>query len=238
MAKTSGGRTRADDVYRRLRSDILAGRLRPGQRLQFPELCARYATSVGVAREALTQLAAEGLARNQSHHGYRVTPLSFEDLADLTAARTELESLVLSWAVRDGDMQWEARAVAAHHLLERTPSTVPDDPQRVADEWVAAHAAFHDALLVGCDNKRLTAMARSLRSEAELYQRWAVSLGHGSNRDVAGEHRALLDAALARDAELAATRLRDHIARTSEELIIEGDEEAAPGSPAVGARPM
>lgn len=215
----TGGSTRADGVYGRLRADILGGRLVPGQRLKFPELSRRYATSVGAAREALTRLAAAGLVRTRAHQGYTVTPLSHHDLAELTQARVETESLVLQLSVRHGDMQWEAQAVAAHHLLERTPFFGPDDTDHPSDEWSAAHAAFHLALLAGCRNRRLLAIARGLREEAELYLQWSVSFGREPERDLPGEHRALLDAVSARDAGLAAELLRDHIAHTAQLLI-------------------
>lgn len=227
---SSDGSTRADGVYRRLRADILGGRLVPGQRLKFPELSRRYETSVGAAREALTRLVTDGFVRTQSHQGFTVTPLSYEDLAELTRARVEVESLVLRLAVLDGDMRWEADAVAAHHVLERTPFLAADDGHP-GDDWSAAHAAFHYALLAGCRNRRLLATARGLREEAELYLQWSVSFGQEPDRDLPGEHRALLDASLDRDAEGAAGLLRDHIAHTSR-LLIRGaiDEPASAGA--------
>jgi DNA-binding GntR family transcriptional regulator len=218
MARTSTS-TRTDGVYQRLRADILGGRLVPGQRLKFPELSQRYETSVGAAREALTKLAADGLVITKAHQGYLVTPLSHQDLAELTKARVEIESLVLRLSVLEGDMHWESQAVAAHHLLERTPFRNDDDPDHPSDEWAAAHAAFHLALLTGCGNQRLLNTARSLRQEAELYLHWSVSFGNEPDRDIPGEHRQLLDAAIARDADRAQELLRDHIAHTAQLLI-------------------
>jgi DNA-binding GntR family transcriptional regulator len=81
------------------------------------------------------------------------------------------------------------------------------------------------ALLAGCGNRRLQEMALKLREEAELYRRWSVSLGYEPARDVAGEHRALLEAALARDPELAAERLVDHISHTARLLISCAEDE-------------
>jgi DNA-binding GntR family transcriptional regulator len=206
-------------VHRRLRSDILGGRLVPGSRLKFPELCEKYGVSVGAAREALTRLAADGLVRTQPHQGYMVTPLSHEDLADLTRARAEIEPLVLQMAVVEGDVQWESRAVAAHHVLERAPFISGDDPDHPTDEWTAAHAAFHLALVDGCTNRRLLNVARTLREEAELYRQWSVSFGQEPERDLAGEHHALLEAAVGREPELAARLMRDHINHTAQLLI-------------------
>ncbi|WP_328609572.1 GntR family transcriptional regulator [Amycolatopsis sp. NBC_00345] len=231
------GSTRADGVYQRLRRDILGGRLVPGERLKFPELSRRYETSVGAAREALTRLVADGFVKTQSHQGFSVTPLSHEDLADLTYARLEIESLVLRLSVRDGDMAWEAAAVAAHHILERTPFVAPDDTGHPTDAWSVAHAAFHGALLGGCRNRRLLASAVGLREEAELYLQWSVSFGREPDRDLAGEHRALLDAAVARDADSAARLLRDHLAHTAQLLISVATDEPNNAVPAWLPRP-
>ena len=211
--------TRAEGVYRLLRSDILGGRLVPGERLKFPDLCERYRTSVGAAREVLTRLENEGLVQSQSHRGFTVTELSHRDLADLTEARVEVESMVLRLSIRDGDVHFEAQAVAALHLLERIPFFDAEDPTHPSDAWVSAHAAFHRALLAGCRNRRLLETAQSLRDEAELYRQWSVSLGHEPDRDVAAEHRALLEYTLARDTDAAVAQLREHVAHTARLLI-------------------
>lgn len=211
--------TRAESVQAHLRADILAGRLAPGERLKFPELSDRYAASVGVTREALARLASQGLVQSQTHQGYIVTPLSKDDLLELTRARIEIESLAFRHSILDGDVEWEGRAVSAHHVLARTPLTEADGTGRMSDEWARVHSHFHDTLLDGCRNRRILGIARSLRQESVLYQRWSVSLGNEPGRDLPAEHKALLDAAMARDVDLAIERLQDHIAHTAELLI-------------------
>jgi DNA-binding GntR family transcriptional regulator len=216
------GATRSDDMHRRLRADILSGRRSPGERLKFQELCDTYSASVGAAREALTRLVGEGLARVQPRHGYTVTPLSLDDLQDLTEARAEIESTALRLAIKHGDMAWESGVVGAHHALERTPLLSAEDPERVSDEWAQAHTAFHFSLLAGCPNRRILNVARDLRQEASLYHLWSVAFQRKQRRDAAGEHRALLDATIARDTELATQLLRDHITHTAQ-LLIDSD---------------
>jgi DNA-binding GntR family transcriptional regulator len=211
--------TRTDEVYGRLRADIFGGRLLPGQRLKFGELRGRYSTNIGATREALTRLVGEGLVAVTPHQGYRVVSLSHQDLADLTVARTEIETRLLTLSLRDGDITWEARLVAAYHVLERTPLIGPDDPDRPSDAWNAAHTAFHAALIGGCHNRRLSAIARSLREEGELYRQWSVSLGGRSRDSAAADHRELLEPAIAGDADVAAERLGTHIAHTAHLLI-------------------
>ncbi|MDT0307534.1 FCD domain-containing protein [Streptomyces sp. DSM 44917] len=219
MLVKEGIPTRVDEVYAGLRADILAGRLTPGTRLKFAELRGRYSTNVGATREALARLAAEGLVTSAPHQGYRVVSLSHADLADLAEARAGMETQVLRLSVRDGDMAWEAALVAAFHVLERTRLIGPDDPDRPSDAWNAAHAAFHDALLRGCRNRRLLTMARALRQEGELYRQWSVSLGGRARERATADHRELLEPALARDADLAAERLGAHIRDTARLLI-------------------
>src|SRR5882724_6175556 len=166
MAKTASGGTRADDVQEHLRADILGGRRTPGERLKFPELCEKHEVSASVIREALTRLVDQGLVRTQPHQGYVVTPLSHRELGELTVARMELESLVFRLSVTDGDMAWEGNAVAAHHVLERTPFAQSGSHAEISEAWSRAHAAFHVALLAGCGNRRLLEMALKLREEA------------------------------------------------------------------------
>jgi len=211
--------TRSDGVYIALRAAILAGRRPPGARLKFSELSATFDASVTVIREALTRLTAEGLATAEPQRGYAVTELSTERLGELTDARLELEGLVFARAVAEGDLQWESQLVAAHHRLENTAFLSSEEPIRITDEWVDAHARFHDALLEGCGNRRLYQMAIGLRREAELYRRWSQPLGSEKDRDLAGEHRRLLELALARDVNGARMALCEHISHTTRLLL-------------------
>jgi len=210
---------KAERVHSSLRADILAGRYQPGQRLRYAELCQQYETSMSVLRESLLRLAEQGLVRGEPQQGFHVVPLLADDLLELTDARREIESLTLRRSMADGDVHWESKVLAAHHRLARAPQRDSDDPERLDDTWVTAHADFHAALLDGCANRRLKAMAASLRDSAELYRRWSVPLGHDSGRDISGEHAAILQAVLDRDAERGVALLVAHIERTTTILL-------------------
>ncbi len=88
-------------------------------------------------------------------------------------------------------------------------------------EWAVAHAAFHDALVAGCGNPRLVDLTRRLRDSAEPYRQRSDSDERGRDRDVAGEHRALLELAVGRRAADAAAALRAHI-RLTTQLLLDG----------------
>jgi DNA-binding GntR family transcriptional regulator len=230
---TSSSNTRVDATYRRIRADIIAGRLAPGTRLLFAEMTKRYEASTGVLREALPRLVEQGLVISQPQVGFRVVSLSISDLRQLTEARVAIETLVLRQSVAHGDLAWETDVLTAHHRLVRTPQLA--DSGELTDDWILAHAAFHRQLLNGSPNVRLRNIATSLRDSAEVYRGWSSPYGRKRDRDVAAEHRQLLDAALARNVEDAVAVLIRHV-ELSTELLIEGsgtvehDAEPADGS--------
>jgi len=213
-----GNATRGEQVYVQLRADILSGRVLPGTKLRFAELTERYNCSTSVVREGLSRLAEQGLVLSEPQHGFRVTPLSDADLEDLTTARCELEGLVLRMSIEHGDIAWESELVAAHHSLDRTSMESDGDPVLMTEEWTQAHSRFHQALLAACPNHRLRTMALSLRDAAELYRRWSRPIGHDDHRDVRGEHRRLVEAALRGDATEAVRLLEEHLRRTTRAL--------------------
>jgi DNA-binding GntR family transcriptional regulator len=212
--------TRTDQVYRRLKEDILGGMIEPGAALTFARLKEGYGASMGVLREALMRLTAEGLTVNQPQLGFRVFSLSLDDLADLTATRCMIEAQVLKDAVLHGDLEWETRVLSAHHRMERTP--MQDDPARasVTPAWARAHQAFHVALLSGAQSRRMQAIAVNLRAAAEVYRQWSFPL-EVVRRDVPAEHCELLDLSLARKPDEAAAALVRHLSVTRD-LIVKG----------------
>lgn len=219
MTSATSTKPKSAAVSESLRADILTGRLHPGERLGFAQLRDRFGASMGTLREALTALVDQGLVVSERQQGFRVVTISIEDLVELTEARREMEGLALTYAIRDGDVAWEAEVLATHHVLEHTPSYQEDDPGRFSDEWATAHAAFHNALLAGCGNRRILSAAMALRDAADLYRRWSVPLGNDRERDIPAEHAGLMQAALERNAELACERLAQHIQRTTDKLI-------------------
>src|SRR2546427_11482141 len=82
-------------TYRRLRADVLTGRLRPSEKLKVHELAQLLEVSPGVVREALSRLASERLVIATPQRGFRVAPISAEDVHDLTEARIEIEMACL-----------------------------------------------------------------------------------------------------------------------------------------------
>jgi GntR family carbon starvation induced transcriptional regulator len=210
MSATGDRNTLGTRVYQQVRAAILSGRLQPGQRLKVSHLSAQHGVSLNVVREALNRLTGEQLVRAVPQIGFAVTDLSLEDLADLVKVRLAVESTALRWSIEHGDMAWESQIVAAHYRLANTPMTA-DESGLLTYDWIHAHSEFHAVILSGCASGRMQDITRSLSDQAELYRRWSLPL---APRDLPGEHAAIMDATLARDAGRAVAALTAHIERT------------------------
>jgi DNA-binding GntR family transcriptional regulator len=86
------------------------------------------------------------------------------------------------------------------------------------DAWEDAHGRLHAALLAACGSPWLLRFHALLFDQSERYRRLASAYGQPA-RDIDGEHRALVHAALARDAERACALLTEHIARTTDTVL-------------------
>ncbi len=205
-------------AYEALRADLLACRILPGSRLKIQELCSRLSVSLGAIREALSRLTSEGLVVAEPQRGFRAAPISAEDLQDLTMVRVEVESLCLKRAIEIGDVNWESGLVAAFHRLSRTPERAPADPIRSNDDWAEAHAAFHLALVEGCDSPWLLRLHSQLYDQSERYRRLSIPLAK-QERNVGQEHQRILDVTLKRDAKKAVALLTAHLTATTNILL-------------------
>ncbi len=85
-------------VADRLRSDILEGRLKPGEWLRQERLAQEHGVSQTPVREALKQLAAEGLVEHVPYRGIQVVQFSVEDVEDLYACRAAVEGMAARYA--------------------------------------------------------------------------------------------------------------------------------------------
>jgi DNA-binding GntR family transcriptional regulator len=205
-------------VHDRLRTDVLACRLKPGERLVINQLCQELNVSLGAVREALSRLTSEGLVIAEPQRGFRVAPISADDLKDLTAVRLEIELLCLKDSIAKGDIHWEAGLVAANHLLAHTPARTSGDFRLLSEAYATAHRSFHEALVAGCKSPWLLRIRALLYDQSERYRRLSLPLAE-RERDVNSEHKGIADAALARDVPRAAALLTAHLERTSQILL-------------------
>lgn len=222
MALPASKETLVDKLYSAIKDDICMGRLEPGSKLQLGDIREQHNVSLSVVREAVTRLASERLLQTKSQHGFTVWPLSHDDLIDLTRVRIEIETIALRDSFSTGGPEWEAELLGAHHMLVSSMAINRPEPLEGPNyEWMRAHSQFHAALVAACPSPLLKQMRQQLYDSAELYRHWSAFLTD-QTRDVAQEHRALLDAALAHDLEQGMRLIREHIQLTTDMLVESG----------------
>lgn len=221
------GSTLSRTLYEQLRLEVLSGRLLPGARLRLDELRKQFGVSLSPLREALSRLAAEGFVVAESQRGFAVAPVSRAMFADVIGLRVELEGKALREAVAAGDENWEVGVLAALHRLKKVEG--PGRTEERLDEWERRHREFHAALVGACPSPLLLQFCATLRDLNDRYRRLFLA-SHTLDRDVADEHQAIADAALARDGDGAARLLGEHVQRTARNVFRVLDERG-------GARP-
>lgn len=203
----------SERVYGELRDAIMRGDFAPEEALKPQELARKHEVSLAVVREALVRLVGDGIADRLPNRGFAVPAFSDQRWQEIAQARRTIEPVVLRMAIEHGDLEWEARVRAAHHRLARTPMYVPQEGEHFSAAWSHAHRDFHRALLEGCGNSVLLDTFERQWMASELARRWSVN--RTPERDIAGEHRRLEEAALARDADTAADVLDQHLTLTA-----------------------
>jgi DNA-binding GntR family transcriptional regulator len=211
--KTANARSLVEAAHEMIRHEILTGALPPETKLRFEMLRKRYGFGASTLREALTRLVGEALVTSEEQKGFRVSPVSLEDLADLTRTRVFLEKEALRASILNGDDAWEGRLVAAYHQLSKTEAKLASAPEIPQDEYEIRNREFHQALISACPSRWLNHLYGILFQQSERYRRLSL-VNSRIPRDVHAEHKAIFDAALARNADLACRVAGEHIERT------------------------
>lgn len=228
--KITGPSTLATSVYSRLREDVIGGVVDGA--LKIRDLCDRYGAGLSPVREALNRLATEGLITQIDQRGFWVTPLSIEELDELIRSRCLVEGLALRESIRLGGIEWEEQVLLAYHRLSRTPRHAGGEPGLRNPDWERAHSLFHATLIAACGMRQVRKFCAELFDAAERY-RHAARVASAHTRNDVDEHRAIMEAAVSRDANLAVELLTQHF-RLTATLVRQGLHENS--GAAVGER--
>jgi GntR family transcriptional regulator, carbon starvation induced regulator len=215
--QTGNGSTLQTRALAQIRADIVACQLMPNERLTLEALRERYGAGFSPIREALMQLAAEGLVRLEQNKGFRVASVSRASLYDLMQARIEIETIALRWSIENGGVEWEADLLAAFHRLSRHSKLRRSQPGAISAEWSKEHRAFHHALVAACNSPTMLTIRENLFERAERYVGLSIVSKSPPRNDVA-EHEQIMQAALARNVTRALAANREHIERTTNKV--------------------
>jgi DNA-binding GntR family transcriptional regulator len=198
-------------VVARLRTAILGGEFAPGTKLVETDLAERFGTSRGPVREAIRELAREGLIVELPRRGTLVASLSAHDLSEVYAVREALETAATRLVIARGDDK-ELRA------LERRIDALEASSDYL--EAAAHDLAFHRDLVALAGNTRMAAMYEQMLTQTMLLLRTAAAanptLRSGMRRSA---HQDVLDALLARDDARARVAVESHYRYAEERLF-------------------
>jgi len=210
-------RSATQRAYQELRKRIINAEIPPGERLKVEALKVMLNTGASPIREALSLLTSDQLVERIDQRGFRSASASKKHFLEILMLRCQLEDLAVRDSIRCGDTQWEEQLVLSHHRLQQADRTN-------TDQWEIQHRAFHSALLRGCGSPILLRFCDQLYDLNIRYRFLAAKSGRYSEREVANEHQAILDAALGRDEQATAEQLVTHYRLTGDFLADQFDE--------------
>ncbi|MFF8024309.1 GntR family transcriptional regulator [Streptomyces sp. NPDC007896] len=199
--KKSSYRERVADA---LRAALIAGELRAGEVYSAPTLAARFGVSATPVREAMLDLAKEGLVDTVPNKGFRVTAVSEKQLDEYTHIRSLIEiPTTVQLATTADPVSLEALRPAAREIV--TAAAAGD-----LIAYVEADIRFHLGLLALAGNSHLVEVVGDLRKRSRLYGLNAL-VEAGRLQDSAEEHLELLDALVDRDPEAVRRVMTRHL---------------------------
>lgn len=204
-------------AYQQLRNEIMSGELTPGMKLKIESLRQRYDVGTSPIREALSLLTSDHFVERIDQRGFRVSNISDEQFGEVLKTRCWLEERAIRESIAHGDSAWEEAVVLAAYRLSRVPRSQAVDQFQANFEWETRHKHFHMTLISACRSSFLLKFCDQLYDQNVRYRHLSGTIAYPT-RDINAEHGAICDAALARDADLAAELLITHYDRTGEFL--------------------
>ena len=189
-------------VREMLRRAILNGELVSGSRLVQAEIAATLEVSTTPVREALRDLASEGLIRFDPHRGAVVTELRVEELEDIYEIRRLLEPHAMRQAVPEITDKTVATLRKLHDRMEAEPQSA---------EFVDLNRTFHMAIYESGASSRMVQIIRGLEDAAVMYIGASLGMVPGLRDQANRDHAAILDAIERRDVEAAVDAIQHHL---------------------------
>lgn len=197
-----GGLPLSEAVFRSLCNALRSGAYRPGDRLREEEVAQRLKVSRTPVREALGRLLAKGFVEPAGGRGLVVRSLGMSDVLELYAMREILEGAAARLAAQHASPS-EVEALADLESAFEARAGHPAEMARL-------NRAFHEMIFRSARNRYLDSALQELQDGIALLGTTTFSLG-GRPETAAAEHRALVEAIAARDADRAESLARAHI---------------------------
>jgi GntR family transcriptional regulator, rspAB operon transcriptional repressor len=201
---------RREEVYHRLRRDILDCALAPGTELHEPELAERFAISKSPVRDALLRLEAERLVVIRPRKGYKVAPVSLSDARDLFEFRVLIEQACVMNAAEN----------ASESVLQALDGFRSLDAASEPAQFIAYNRGFHLAIAKLCDNRRIAQTGVNLIEQFDRLVILSVKkLAKEEIPALIAEHCQIIGALQARAGKRAARLMSAHIGRARRRVL-------------------
>ncbi len=200
----------SEEVATHIRDLIMAGTVRPGERLRLEDLAAKLGVSITPVREALLILRSEDMVELQPRRGYVVAPLSRQDIEDVFSLQANLAGELAARASRRttenqltqlNDLQTALRVAAAEARLQ---------------ELEKLEFAFHRVINLVTESRKL---ARFLHAATRYTPHRFYASDPAWRANMLSDHQALLEALAARDAQAARAAMSRHFSDGAERLL-------------------
>jgi DNA-binding GntR family transcriptional regulator len=205
--------SRREQVVRLLREAILAGEIRPGERLKQDEVCARFALSPTPVREAFRDLEREGLVRHVPNRGVVVSDITEGELLGmLVPVRLAIESYALPLAAKrmPEETRAELRAIVDRMGEAAKAGELP--------ELNDLDVRFHEAAVRASGSEQALQLWNAVEPRIRL-QFGRLAPRHRNLSEIQAEHERLLSALETGDDEAIVAALREHIAESATQLV-------------------
>jgi DNA-binding GntR family transcriptional regulator len=205
--------TRTEWAEERLRTAIVTGELKPGERLSIEKLAAQWDVSPTPLREAVRALAQAGLVELSPHTAATVSPLSLREIHNIYELRLLLEPRALRQSHKRRSWQWRGDVETAWHALQE--AWTRDDPLAGIEP---VHTRFHQALASACGNDELLRLTERLSTQSIRIRLLAIEYRGGTGPSLE-EHQELYEAFVEGTIDEAMRRAIKHIAVTINSTI-------------------
>lgn len=205
-----------------LRKRILSGELPANARLLEVEIAEEMGSSRAPVREALQQLAAEGLVVNQGRRGTIVARFSLQDIEEIYSLRALLESYAVTLLTEQG--------AAVHCEALRSITLRMDEAGNRGDdeELSQLNVQFHRYIVEHCGNRRLANLWLEMNRQVRMIMLTVTQL-YPTLHGVGDYHRLIVDAIASGDSQVAAATIKDHILSTGANLVKQFRRGGVPG---------
>ena len=193
----------SDQVFEQLETDILSGKYPRGTAVTELQLCSELGVSRTPVREALRRLFQEHLIED-TPRGTMVLGITPKDYLDMSEIRLRIEELAVRGFVdnADPDSLKELKEAVDFQEFYLTRGDV--------DHLRALDGRFHEIIYAGCGSRVLQDTLAPLHKKIQQYRHNALQAPLRAKNSV-DEHKAILEAIIARDADLAVERMKSHI---------------------------